>query len=58
MSETRTDYEKEALESAKLLEGLLRDIGGPIYLCETRCLPCPTLEPWEDDDEPLRSECS
>ena len=56
MSETRTDYEKEALESAKLLEGLLRDIGGPIYLCETRCLPCPTLEPWEDDDEPLRSE--
>jgi len=52
MSDTRTDYEKESLNSAKLLEGLLRDIGGPIYLCTTKCLPCPTLEPWEDDDEP------
>lgn len=43
--EAMTDRERKALESDRLLERVLEDIGVPIHRCTQKCLPCQLEEP-------------
>ncbi len=51
MPEPMTDAERSRLESDKLLERVLQDIGGPLPRLTRRCLPIPALEPWREEPE-------